>query len=67
MTVDPKWDPKSTGYFRGLDDLYECPVYMTTFRGPTYVFLATLRIGPKPDSKDKWILAGVAMILQSDD
>jgi len=67
VTVDPKWDPKSVGYMRMKDDVYECPVYTTTFRGPTYIFLSTLTVGPKPDSKDKWILAGVAIILQSDD
>jgi dynein heavy chain len=42
--------------------VYECPVYFTRTRGPTYVFLSTLR---SVDATDKWVLAGVAMIMQS--
>ena len=43
---------------------YECPVYVTTFRGPTYVFLSTLR---SKDPTSKWVLAGCALVLQEDD
>ena len=39
---------------------YMCPVYMTTNRGNTYVFTAQLKT--KAPAR-KWILAGVAMIL----
>lgn len=41
--------------------VYQCPCYKTTFRGPTYVFDATLRTKHHPD---KWILSGVVMLLE---
>uniref|UniRef100_A0A7S3YCK6 Uncharacterized protein n=1 Tax=Lotharella globosa TaxID=91324 RepID=A0A7S3YCK6_9EUKA len=41
--------------------VYTCPVYKTTFRGPTYVFNATLRT---KHPADKWTLAGVVMLLE---
>mmetsp|Transcript_22078 Transcript_22078/g.16484 ORF Transcript_22078/g.16484 Transcript_22078/m.16484 type:complete len:95 (-) Transcript_22078:69-353(-) len=40
--------------------LYQCPVYKTEMRGKTYVFTAQLKTKQPPQ---KWILAGVAMIL----
>lgn len=40
--------------------VYQCPVYMTTSRGPTFVFFAQLKTKHPPA---KWILAGVAIIL----
>lgn len=64
VTVKPGWTPTSVGYLRGDPGTYECPVYITTFRGPTYVFLATLK--SKQDPK-KWTLAGVAVIMSEDD
>ena len=42
--------------------LYNCPVYLTTFRGATYVCMATLKT---PDNPDKWTLAGVALVMQT--
>lgn len=42
---------------------YECPVYLTRSRGATFVTLATLR---SLDVTEKWVLAGVAIILQKD-
>ena len=44
--------------------IYECPVYVTRFRGPTYVFLATLNC---VDDTSRWTLGGVALVMQSDD
>jgi len=41
-------------------NLYMCPVYETTARGNTYVFIAQLKTKAPPR---KWILAGVALIL----
>jgi len=41
-------------------NLYMCPVYETTARGATYVFTAQLKTKAAPR---KWILAGVALIL----
>lgn len=40
--------------------MYQCPVYKTETRGATYVFTAQLRTKLSPQ---KWILAGVAVIL----
>lgn len=40
--------------------LYMCPVYKTESRGATYVFTAQLKTKSPPQ---RWILAGVALIL----
>lgn len=40
--------------------IYKCPTYMTIARGKTYVFEAQLKTKQLPQ---KWIIAGVAMIL----
>merc|ERR1711924_35342 len=42
---------------------YICPFYTTTIRGPTYVFAGPLRSNV---SAEKWILAGSALVMQSD-
>jgi dynein heavy chain len=42
-------------------DLYDCPVYVTAARGPTYVFTAGLKTRELPL---KWILAGVAALME---
>ena len=68
--VESSWEASSVGYLRHKPEVYESPVYQTTFRGPTYVFLATLDSGPnkKGDGgKAKWVLGGVAIIMQTDD
>ncbi len=44
-----------------LRNLYDCPVYKTRERGPTYVWTFNLKTKEKPA---KWILAGVALLLQ---
>jgi len=41
-------------------DLYNCPVYKTQFRGPTYVFAAGLKT-KVPAAK--WVMAGVALLM----
>jgi len=64
VSVQTSWEPSSVGYLRHLDDIYEAPVYVTTFRGPTYVFLATLKTA---DPKSKWVLTGTAVVMQTDD
>ncbi|KAJ1618499.1 dynein heavy chain and region D6 of dynein motor-domain-containing protein [Pavlovales sp. CCMP2436] len=43
-----------------LRDFYQCPVYQTQQRGPTFVFTAGLRTKVPPA---KWVLAGVAMLM----
>lgn len=42
---------------------YDCPVYVTSLRGPTYVFLAKLKMESEESRADLWVLAGVAMIM----
>ncbi|XP_076749810.1 dynein beta chain, ciliary-like [Xylocopa sonorina] len=42
-------------------NVYECPVYKTRSRGPTYVWTFNLKTKEKAS---KWILGGVAIILQ---
>ena len=68
VQVQPTWEATGVGYLRHVPDVYECPCYFTTFRGPTYVFLATLKTVPEDGNpKSKWVLTGTAMILQTND
>jgi dynein heavy chain len=64
VEVLPEWLPESVGYLRSDPTLYECPVYNTSARGPTFVFLAILNT---QEPTHKWVLAGVALLMQSDD
>ncbi|XP_009879601.1 PREDICTED: dynein heavy chain 17, axonemal [Charadrius vociferus] len=43
-------------------NVYECPVYKTRMRGPTYVWTFNLKTKEKAA---KWVLAGVALLLQT--
>ncbi|CAG9581710.1 unnamed protein product [Danaus chrysippus] len=45
-----------------MRNMYECPVYKTRTRGPTYVWTFNLKTKDKPS---KWTLAGVALLLQT--
>ncbi|XP_014206492.1 dynein beta chain, ciliary [Copidosoma floridanum] len=45
-----------------LRNMYECPVYKTRTRGPTYVWTFNLKT---KDKAAKWTLAGVALLLQT--
>ncbi|XP_014225178.1 dynein beta chain, ciliary [Trichogramma pretiosum] len=45
-----------------LRNMYECPVYKTRTRGPTYVWTFNLKT---KDKSAKWTLAGVALLLQT--
>ena len=63
VTVQKSWEPSAVGYLRHSPDIYECPVYITSFRGFTYVFLATLKTA---DPKTKWVLTGTAILMQTD-
>merc|ERR1719384_1911843 len=40
--------------------IFECPVYQTQQRGPTFVFMAPLKTKDPPS---KWILGGVVIIM----
>lgn len=42
-------------------NIYECPVYKTRTRGPTFVWTFNLKTKEK---SSKWIIAGVALLLQ---
>lgn len=42
---------------------YDCPVYITTARGATYVFTAKLKMESEDFDEKLWILAGVAMVM----
>jgi dynein heavy chain len=64
VAVQASWEPSAVGYLRRVADIYECPVYMNPFRGPTYVFLATLKT---VDPSSKWVLTGTALMMQTDD
>jgi len=64
VPVQPTWEPSSVGYLRNQPDVYECPVYLTSARGPTYIFLATLKT---VEPVSKWVLTGTALLMQSDD
>jgi len=52
--------------FKQTIALYNCPVYTTTGRGPTFVFTAGLQLESEEQDVRKWILAGVAMVLASE-
>lgn len=41
-------------------NIYECPLYKTKIRGPTYVWTFSLKTRERPA---KWALAGVALLL----
>lgn len=43
---------------------YECPVYITTMRGGTYVYTAKLRMESEEFDEKTWILSGVALFMQ---
>eukprot|EP01022_Parablepharisma_sp_SALTPOND_P024634 TRINITY_DN551_c0_g1_i3.p1 TRINITY_DN551_c0_g1~~TRINITY_DN551_c0_g1_i3.p1 ORF type:complete len:1302 (-),score=226.01 TRINITY_DN551_c0_g1_i3:962-4867(-) len=45
---------------------YECPVYTTTDRGPTYVFTAGLKMESLEFNVNNWILAGVALVMENE-
>jgi dynein heavy chain len=64
VTVQKEWEASAVGYLRHDDNVYDCPTYITTFRGPTFVTTATLTI---KDPAWKWVLAGVALVFQTDD
>uniref|UniRef100_A0A7S2QUS9 Uncharacterized protein n=1 Tax=Triparma pacifica TaxID=91992 RepID=A0A7S2QUS9_9STRA len=64
VIIQSHWEPSPVGYLRGDPSVFECPVYTTTFRGPTYVFLATLKSDVPTEG---WVTGAVALMMQSDD
>ena len=53
----------AVGFLRQDPGIYDCPVYSTTFRGPTYTFLVTLRT---LEPTQTWTLAGVALVMEDE-
>lgn len=46
-----------------LKDVYDCPVYKTKRRGPTYIWTFQIKTREPPA---KWILAGVSLLMAAD-
>lgn len=63
VPVAQAWIPTSVGYMRSEKGMYDCPVYLTSNRGSHFVFLASLRT---VDPARKWVVAGVALVMQTD-
>jgi len=42
---------------------YDCPVYVTSMRGATFVFLAKLKMESDEYDAKLWVLAGVALLM----
>ena len=63
VPIKPDWEASPVGYLRHDPSIYECPVYTTSFRGPTFIFLATL---PSENPTSKWVQRGTALLLQTD-
>lgn len=47
-----------------IKGMYECPVYTTSGRGATIVFTSNLQMESEDTDPHKWILAGVALLMQ---
>jgi dynein heavy chain len=45
---------------------YQSPCYVTSGRGPTYVFTANLQMESEDTDPNKWVLAGVALLMSDD-
>lgn len=45
---------------------YRCPVYVTSDRGPTYVFAANLSMESEDEDHKKWILSGTCLLMSDD-
>ena len=43
---------------------YKCPAYVTTARGATIIFTAWLKMESEEADPRKWVLSGVALVLQ---
>jgi dynein heavy chain len=47
------------------NSMYNCPVFTTSLRGATFVFVANVRMDPD-DYETRWVLAGAAMLTSDD-
>ena len=64
VPVQETWRAESVGYLRPDPGLYNCPVYSTTERGSRFLTVATLKTSAPAE---KWIKAGVAIMMQTPD
>ncbi|GMI55225.1 hypothetical protein ScalyP_jg697 [Parmales sp. scaly parma] len=63
VVVQEDWLPEAVGYMRPEDTIYNCPVYVNGMRGPTFVCVGSLKTVSGKNSK--WILGGVAIMMQT--
>jgi dynein heavy chain len=49
-----------------VSGMYNCPVYVTSMRGPTFVFAANLKMESEESKEERWVLAGVALLMADD-
>jgi len=47
---------------RPIIGYYECPVYVTSMRGQTYVYTAYMKMESEDFDAKKWILSAVALL-----
>ncbi|CAJ1331852.1 unnamed protein product [Effrenium voratum] len=47
------------------ENMYHCPVFITSMRGATYVTQVNLRMDPD-EEENRWILAGAALVMTDD-
>ena len=45
---------------------YECPTYVTSDRGITFVFSANLNMESEDSDPKKWILSGTCLLMSDD-
>jgi dynein heavy chain len=45
---------------------YDCPVYVTSMRGMTFVFNANLNMESEDFDNSKWILSGTCLLMSDD-
>ena len=64
VPVQETWRAEAVGYIRPDAGLYNCPVYSTTERGSRFLTVATLKTSAPAE---KWIKAGVAIMMQTPD
>jgi dynein heavy chain len=54
-----------SGGLRVAAEYYECPAFITSDRGATFVFEATMKMA-EGDKASKWVLAGVALMMSEE-
>lgn len=62
MYIRAIWNEKAP---RSSQQFYECPVYVTKDRGPTFVSFFNLKINPNIGTAAHWVKRGVAILLEA--